>query len=165
MPQHEHVLNALRDIAGAPYVLTSAPDCAPFLTDWRGNYTGNALAIALPANTEEVAAIVALANQTRTPIVPQGGNTGLVGGGIPDASGEAIVVSLKRMQRIRAVDRENSVMIVDAGVILQNVQQAADEHDLFFPLSLAAEGSCTIGGNLSCSASKRSYPMAKSGMA
>ncbi len=142
----------LHAIVGDLGMITDAVDMAPYLTDWRGNYTGNALAIVRPANTNEVAAVVKLCAETSTPIVPQGGNTGLVGGGTPDNSGRAIIVSLRRMNRIREIDLANSAMTVDAGCILQTIQDTAREHQQFFPLSLAAEGSCTIGGNLSTNA-------------
>ncbi len=146
------IIEQLRAIVGDAGLMTDAADMAPYLTDWRGNYTGMALAVVRPASTAEVAAVVKLCAATMTPIVPQGGNTGLVGGGIPDNTGNAIIVSLRRMNRIREVDLANSAMVVDAGCILQTIQDAAREHQQLFPLSLAAEGSCTIGGNLSTNA-------------
>ena len=142
----------LQSVVGESNVITNDDDAAPYLTDWRGNYYGRAIAIVRPAGTEEVAAVVKLCAETLTPIVPQGGNTGMVGGGVPDSSGAAIVLSLKRMNKIRAIDLANNVMTVEAGCILQAVQNAARDRDRFFPLSLAAEGSCTIGGNLSTNA-------------
>ncbi len=125
---------------------------APYLTDWRKRFTGNALAVVKPASTAEVAAVVTLCAQYRVPIVPQGGNTGLVVGSVPDASGTAIVISLSRMHRIRAVDTLNDTLTAEAGCLLQQVQAAASESGRLFPLSLASEGSCTIGGNLSTNA-------------
>jgi FAD/FMN-containing dehydrogenase len=148
----EAFLVTLRTIVGNAGLISDAADMAPYLTDWRGNYTGTALAIVRPNTTEEVAAVVKLCAESATPIVPQGGNTGLVGGGIPDHSGRAIILSLRRMNRIREVDLVNSAITVDAGCILQTIQEAARAHQQFFPLSLAAEGSCTIGGNLSTNA-------------
>ena len=142
----------LRNIVGDAYVLTTTEDTAAYLVDWRGNYRGRAIAVIRPANTNEVAAVVKLCAETQTPIVPQGGNTGMVGGGVPDASGNAIVLSLTRMNKIRSIDLANSAMTVEAGCILAAVQEAAFNHDRYFPLSLAAEGSCTIGGNLSTNA-------------
>ncbi|MBC7512928.1 MAG: FAD-binding oxidoreductase, partial [Herminiimonas sp.] len=124
----------------------------PYLTDWRGRFTGAALAIVRPDSTAQVAQVVLLCREYDVPLVPQGGNTGLVLGGVPDKSGRAIVLSLTRLDRIRAVDALNNTITVEAGVILQNLQQAAAEADRLFPLSLAAEGSCTIGGNLSTNA-------------
>ena len=146
------IIEQLRAIVGDAGVVTNAADMAPYLTDWRGNYTGAAQAIVRPANTAEVADVVKLCAAYKTPMVPQGGNTGLVGGGIPDSSGNAVIVSLRRMNRIREVDLANSAMVVEAGCILQTIQDTAREHQQLFPLSLAAEGSCTIGGNLSTNA-------------
>lgn len=137
---------------GSAYVLTDASDTAPYLTDWRQRATGKALAIIRPGSTQEVATIVRLCNQYQVPVVPQGGNTGLVLGSIPDLQGNAIVLSLTRLNRIRNVDPINNTMTVEAGCILQNAQHAAIEAERLFPLSLAAEGSCTIGGNLSTNA-------------
>ncbi|MGZ3236220.1 MAG: FAD-binding oxidoreductase [Burkholderiaceae bacterium] len=145
-------LHDCRKVIGTDYVLTNETDIAPYLTDWRQRATGKALAIIKPASTQEVAAIVRLCNQYQIPIVPQGGNTGLVLGSIPDLQGNAIVLSLTRLNRIRNVDAINNTMTVESGCILQNVQQAATEAARLFPLSLAAEGSCTIGGNLSTNA-------------
>ena len=142
----------LRNIVGDAYVLTSSEDTSAYLVDWRGNYRGRAIAVVRPANTNEVAAVVKLCAETQTPIVPQGGNTGMVGGGVPDTSGNAIVLSLTRMNKIRGIDLANNAMTVEAGCILAAVQDAALNNDRYFPLSLAAEGSCTIGGNLSTNA-------------
>jgi len=145
-------LNACRKAVGDSHVLTDHTDTAAYLTDWRQRQTGTALAVVKPGSTQEVAEIVRLCNQHRVPIVPQGGNTGLVLGSIPDLSGSAIVLSLTRLNCIRQVDPVNNTMTVETGCILQNVQQAAIEANRLFPLSLAAEGSCTIGGNLSTNA-------------
>ena len=124
----------------------------PYLTDWRDNYLGTALAVVRPASTEEVAAVVKLCAAEKVAIVPQGGNTGLVGGGMPHEDGREIVLSLDRMNRILEVDEIGYSMTVEAGVILKTIQETAAAHDRLFPLSLAAEGSCTIGGNLSTNA-------------
>ncbi|HQR55346.1 MAG TPA: FAD-binding oxidoreductase [Burkholderiaceae bacterium] len=145
-------IEELRSIVGAAHVLTDADAVAPFLVDWRRRYTGRAQAVVLPATTDEVARIVAWCSRTATPVVPQGGNTGLVGGATPDDSGRAILVSLRRMARIRAVDPANNTLTAEAGCVLLDVQAAARAHDRLFPLSLAAEGSATIGGNLSTNA-------------
>lgn len=145
-------LDACRRTIGAQYVLTVAAETAPYLTDWRRRLTGSACAVLKPASTAEVAAIVCLCNQFKVPIVPQGGNTGLVLGSIPDASGTAVVLVLTRMNQIRAIDPVNNTMTVEAGCILQNIQQAAADAERLFPLSLASEGSCTIGGNLASNA-------------
>ena len=141
-----------RELIGAAHVLVAAGDMAPFLRDWRGRFTGSALAVLRPGSTAEVAALVRACAAARAPIVPQGGNTGLVLGGVPDASGTAVVLSLARMNAVRTVDPVNRTMTVDAGCILQQAQEAAAAHDCLFPLSLAAEGSCTIGGNLATNA-------------
>ena len=146
------LIEGIRDVVGPNGLITDAIDIDPYVRDWRGNYIGKTSVVVRPANTKEVAAVVALCAETSTPIVPQGGNTGMVGGGVPDRSGNAIVLSLKRMNRICEIDIANNAMTVDAGCILQSVQDAASEVNRFFPLSLAAEGSCTIGGNLSTNA-------------
>jgi FAD/FMN-containing dehydrogenase len=141
-----------RELIGEEHVLTLDADVAPYLTDWRGRFTGRALAVLRPFDPSEVAALVRLCAAHRVPIVPQGGRTGLVVGSVPDDSGRAVVLSLRRLNRIRAVDSTNRTMTVDAGCILHDIQQAAASEGMLFPLSLAAEGSCTIGGNLSTNA-------------
>jgi D-lactate dehydrogenase (cytochrome) len=145
------LLDQLRGLVGAAHVLTGA-DAAPFLTDWRKRFTGKAHAVVRPASAQQVADVVKLCAHTSTPIVPQGGNTGLVGGATPDASGNAIVLSLARMNKIRGIDAANNTLIAEAGCVLQTVQEAAAAQGRLFPLSLAAEGSATIGGNLSTNA-------------
>lgn len=145
-------LEQCRELIGAEHVLTDSADMAPYLIDHRRRYSGSALAIVQPDSTEAVAGIVRLCRDARVPIVPQGGNTGLVLGSVPDQSGRAIVLSLTRLNRIRSIDLLNNTMTVDAGCILTHIQQAAADTGRLFPLSLAAEGSCTIGGNLSTNA-------------
>jgi len=142
----------LEAVVGVAQVLTEAADVAPYLTDWRGRYHGRARAVVRPHSTAEVAAVVLACAATGTPIVAQGGNTGQCGGGIPDAGGDAILLSLARMNRVRAVDADNATLTVEAGATLAAVQRAAADAGMMFPLSLAAEGSCTIGGNLSTNA-------------
>lgn len=132
--------------------LAAPADQAAYLTEWRDRWTGKAALVLRPGSTEDVAAIVRLAAETRTALVPQGGNTGLVGGQIPDTSGDQIVVSLTRLNRIRAVDPTGQTLVAEAGVTLKAVQDAAEHAGLLFPLSLAAEGSATIGGNLATNA-------------
>ncbi|MFD2367324.1 FAD-binding oxidoreductase [Pseudoduganella sp. GCM10020061] len=139
-------------IVGDGHVLADVAGMEPFLTDWRGRFTGRARAVLRPGSVEEVAALVRACAAAQVPIVPQGGRTGLVLGSVPDASGEAVVLSLARLNRIRAVDPANRTMTVDAGCLLQQVQETAAVHGCLFPLSLASEGSCTIGGNLSTNA-------------
>jgi len=144
-------LDALRLAVGESHVLTGA-DAAPYLTDWRERYSGQALAVVRPGSTVEVAAVVRTCASAGLPIVPQGGNTGLCGGATPDGSGHAVVLSLQRLNRIRGIDTDNDTMEVEAGCVLQAVQEAARDTGRLFPLSLASEGSCTIGGNLSTNA-------------
>jgi len=146
------LLSRLRETVRSAQVLTAPEDTAAYLTDWRGRFTGRAQAVVLPSNTHEVAAIVSVCAEMRTPIVPQGGNTGLAGGATPDPSGAAIVLSLKRLNRVREIDPINGTITVEAGCVLHDVQQAAYGAGGLFPLSLAAEGSATIGGNLSTNA-------------
>jgi len=146
-----NLLRTLADAVGSANVLTG-DDAQPYLTDWRQRYCGRAQAVVRPGSTAEVAAVVGACVAARAPMVPQGGNTGLVGGGTPDDAGDAVVVSLQRMSRVRAIDTANDTVTVEAGCVLQAVQQAAREHGRLFPLSLAAEGSATIGGNLATNA-------------
>ncbi|WP_345061313.1 FAD-binding oxidoreductase [Acidovorax lacteus] len=145
------LLDTLRQTVGAAHVLTEG-DLTAWEQDWRRRVRGKALAVVRPGSTAEVAAVVRACAATRTAIVPQGGNTGLAVGSTPDASGTQVVLSLTRLQAVRQIDSDNLTMTVEAGCILQNVQAAAREAGLLFPLSLAAEGSCTIGGNLGTNA-------------
>ncbi|MDE1886742.1 MAG: FAD-binding oxidoreductase [Gammaproteobacteria bacterium] len=144
-------LDALRATVGAAQVLTGA-DAQTYAVDWRERYRGKPLAVVRPATTDEVAAVVRQCAQARIPVVPQGGNTGLCGGATPDDSGHALILSLQRLNRIRGIDTDNDTLDVEAGCILQSVQQVARSAGRLFPLSLAAEGSCTIGGNLATNA-------------
>ena len=145
-------IDKLRAIVGDKGLVTDDAGKHPYLTDWRDNYLGTALAVVRPATTDEVAAVVKLCAAEGVAVVPQGGNTGLVGGGMPHEDGREIVLSLNRMNRIVEIDEIGYSMTVEAGVILKTIQEAAAAHDRLFPLSLAAEGSCTIGGNLSTNA-------------
>src|ERR1700741_558285 len=145
-----HILNRLKDAAGAGGWSDDAAEIAPHLAEWRGRWRGQTPLLLRPGKAAEVACILAICNETGTPIVPQGGNTGLVGGQIP-TQGE-VLLSLERMNRIRNVDVQDNVLIAEAGVILASAQKAADDADRLFPLSLGAEGSCTIGGNISTNA-------------
>ncbi|HVV94192.1 MAG TPA: FAD-binding oxidoreductase [Hyphomicrobiales bacterium] len=146
------LLDRLAAIVGARNVLTDPAETRPYLVEPRDLFVGVARAVVRPGTTQEVAAIVRLAGETTTPILPQGGNTGLVGGNVPDQSGRMVVVSLQRMNRIRAVDAAGDTMTAEAGVTLAAAQEAAAAADRLFPLSLASEGTCTIGGNLSTNA-------------
>ena len=136
-------------IVGDKYAVTDPQEAAPYLTEERGLFSGHSPLILRPGSAAEVAAICKLATETRTALVPQGGNTGLVGGQMPHGE---VVVSTRRLDKIRAVDTRSNTMTVEAGVILLNAQQRAAEAERLFPLSLGAEGSCTIGGNLSTNA-------------
>jgi FAD/FMN-containing dehydrogenase len=133
-------------------LFTQQQDMVPFLTDWRGMWHGNALAVALPDTVDDVARIIRWCQDHDVPVVPQGGNTSLSGAATPDKTGRSIVLSLVRLDRIRGIDKFNNTMVVEAGCLLQNIQDAARAADRLFPLSLAAEGSCTIGGNLATNA-------------
>ena len=141
----------LRSAVGAANVLTEG-DLTAWELDWRKRWRGRALAVVRPGSTAEVAAVVRACAATGTAIVPQGGNTGLVGGGVPDASGTQVLLSLQRMNRVRAIDEANLTLTADAGCVLQATQEAALARGLLLPLSLAAEGSCTLGGNLATNA-------------
>jgi FAD/FMN-containing dehydrogenase len=142
----------LADIVGAPHVLTAAGETQPYLTDWRKQYSGPAECVIRPGSTEEVARVVALCAGEGVAVVPQGGNTGLVGGSVPTGTRREVVLALGRMNRIRSLDRLNDTATVEAGCVLAAVQAAAADAGRLFPLSLAAEGSCQIGGNLSTNA-------------
>ena len=144
-------IQALIELLGSAQVLQGF-DCAAFETDWRKRYTGKALAVAFPNSTHQVAAVVALCAQHQVSIVPQGGHTGLVGAGTPNDTGQQLVLNLTRLNRVRNIDPENLCLTAEAGCILQTVQASAQAAGLLFPLSLAAEGSCTIGGNLATNA-------------
>ena len=152
MGAREDNLASLARIVGARHVLTDPALIAGALVEPRGLYQGKALALVRPASTLEVAAVLAHCHRARLAIVPQGGNTGLVGGQIPDESGAQIILSLQRLNKVREIDPLTDTMIVEAGVTLANAQAAAEGAGRLFPLSLASEGACTIGGNLSTNA-------------
>jgi FAD/FMN-containing dehydrogenase len=145
-------LEALAAITGASNVLTGENDTAPYTTDWRKQFSGAAICVVRPARSEEVAAIVRLCAAAGIAIVPQGGNTGLCGGSVPTGARQEIVLSLSRLNRIRELDALNNTVTVEAGCVLADVQRAAAQADRLFALSLAAEGSCQIGGNLATNA-------------
>jgi FAD/FMN-containing dehydrogenase len=151
-PSTDPLLPRLAAIVGETHVLTDADALEPYLHDWRGLYKGRTRAVVRPGSTAEVAALLRCCHEAGVPIVPQGGNTGLVGGSIPDLSGTAVILSLRRLDRVREVDLSSDTMIVEAGVTLLAAQEAAEAAGRFFPLSLASEGTCTIGGNLGTNA-------------
>ncbi|HEV7985407.1 MAG TPA: FAD-binding oxidoreductase [Steroidobacteraceae bacterium] len=142
----------LRALLGAEAVLTRPEEIEPFEIDHRKLYRGRALAVLLPRDVEQVAAITRWCNERRIGLVPQGGNTGYCGAATPDESGRQLVLSLRRLNRIRELDAANYSMTVEAGCVLAQIQQAADAAERFFPLSLGSEGSCQIGGNLATNA-------------
>lgn len=147
------LIETLQEIVGTPHCLSAEADKAHFLTDWRGRYTGKALAVVLPADTEQVSSVLCACAAAGCAVVPQGGNTGLCGAATPLAEGgPAIVLNLSRLRRIRQVDALNNAITVEAGVPLAVVQAAAEEVDRLFPLSLASEGSCEVGGFISTNA-------------
>ena len=146
------ILDRMAGIVGAKNIVTDADAMVPYLKEWRDLFRGKAQGIVRPGSTAEVAELVKLAAGTGAKLVPQGGNTGLVGGQIPIAEGKEIILSLQRLDKIRTVDTDGDTMIVEAGVTLKRAQDAAEAAGRLFPLSLASEGSCTIGGNLSTNA-------------
>jgi FAD/FMN-containing dehydrogenase len=151
-PNSQPLLPKLAGIVGAKHVITDPDVMAPYLREWRNLYTGKAQAIVRPGSTAEVAAVMRLAHQTETPVVPQSGNTGGVGGQVPDQSGRAIVLSLARMDALRDIQPLSNMMTVESGMVLQNLQTEAAKVDRYYPLSLPSEGSCMIGGNLATNA-------------
>jgi FAD/FMN-containing dehydrogenase len=148
----EALRSGLRALLGAESVVTTDVDMVPFLVDQRRLYHGSALAVALPRDVADVARIVSWCNQQRVGLVPQGGNTGYCGGATPDESGRQLLLSLRRLNRIRSIDADNFSLTAEAGCVLASVQQAADAVERLFPLSLGSEGSCQIGGNLATNA-------------
>ena len=144
-------LDTLRGAVGPAHVLIEG-DLSAWELDWRRRWRGKALAVVRPGSTAEVAAVVRACAAQRVGLVPQGGNTGLVGGGVPDGSGTQVLLSLQRLNRVRTLDKANLTLTAEAGCVLQHVQAAAAAQHLLFPLSLAAEGSCTLGGNLATNA-------------
>ena len=132
--------------------LVGEAERAPYELDWREHYRGRAAAVVRPADAAEVSRVVALLAQLRVPMVPQGGNTSLCGASVPDGSGTQVIVNLSRMNRVRSVDPANNTMTVEAGCVLQSLQETAEKHGRLFPLSLGAQGSCVIGGNISTNA-------------
>ncbi len=145
-------LDAAAKVLGPRGLTRDADLMEPWLTDWRGRYTGRALALASPATTQEVSALVKLCAQHRVPIVPQGGNSGMSGGATPDESGAALLVSLRRMDKIRHWDEDARQVVCEAGVVLQTLHETAAQRSLRFPLTLGGKGSATIGGLISTNA-------------
>lgn len=147
------LVDELIALLGANNLITDAGEMAASLEDWRGRYRGAALCVARPASTAEVAAVVACCRRHRVPVLPQGGNTGLVGGSVPSSSGPApVIINLQRMRRLGLVDPVNNSIEVQAGCVLANVQEAARNAGRLYPVSLGAEGSCQIGGTIATNA-------------
>jgi len=142
----------LRELLGANGVLTEPADCAPFIVDHLGRCQGRALAVVQPCSVAQVSQLLALCEAERIGVVPHGGNTSYCGGAIPDGSGRQLVLSLRRLNRIRSIDADNYSLVAEAGCVLAQVQAAADAAERFFPLSIGSQGSCQIGGNLSTNA-------------
>jgi FAD/FMN-containing dehydrogenase len=151
-PAQSQLVETVLQRFGPKTATTEAEAIAPWLSDWRGRYHGAAPALLSPASTEEVAAIIALAGEAGVPLVPQGGNTGMVGGATPPADGSALLLSLRRMNRIRALSPVSNLAVAEAGVILADLRAAAEEAGRRFPLDLGARGSATIGGLVSTNA-------------
>jgi len=146
------ILTEIEQIVGPKGVISDPADMHGFLVEWRDKFVGKACAVILPKSTEEMSQVVKICARTNTKIVPQGGNTSLVGGSIPFESGDEIIISTKRMNKIRSVDLKGGTLVVDAGCILADLQAKADELGFMFPLRIGSEGSCQIGGNISTNA-------------
>ena len=145
-------LSAFEQIIGQAQIKSAQADKSPHLTDWRGNFSGEAQAVLFPSTTAQVSAILEYADRHNLVLVTQGGNTGLVGGGIPDHSGEAYILSTSKMDKVRELSVENRSVVVESGCILENLHNIVEQEGLFFPLNLGAKGSCSIGGNLATNA-------------
>jgi len=146
------LIQKIQKVVGPKGIITSEHDMAAYLCEWRDKYIGKALCVVLPKTTEEVSKIVKLCSDSKTAIVPQGGNTSLVGGSIPFDTGDEVVISLRRMNSVRQIDKQGGTLTVEAGCILANLQQTATENGFMFPLRIGSEGSCQIGGNISTNA-------------
>lgn len=146
------LIQRLHAIVGPAGMITEADEKASYEVDWLEKWHGKCSVVVKPATTQEAAQVMKLCHENRTPVVTQGGNTGMSGGATPDSSGDQVVLSMTRMNAVRHIDPLNNTMTVEAGVLLANVQQAAESVDRYFPLSLGSEGSCTIGGNLATNA-------------
>ncbi|MFA6218261.1 MAG: FAD-binding oxidoreductase [Erythrobacter sp.] len=152
MSSRNSFIGAARELLGQRGFTDDPELVAPWLTDWRGRFTGRALGLASPASTAEVAALVRLCGEHGVPIVPQGGNSGMSGGATPDDSGTAVILSLRRMDAVRELDPQARQAVCEAGVVLQHLHEAAGKHRLRFPLTLGGKGSATVGGLVSTNA-------------
>jgi len=151
-PSQQQLVDEVRGRFGERAVITAAADLEPWLTDWRGRWHGASPAMLQPSSTDEVAAVVSLASDLGVPLVPQGGNTSMVGGATPPADGSAVILSTRRLNRIRTIDRGAMSCVAEAGVVLQTLHETVAEKGLRFPLTLGARGSATIGGLTSTNA-------------
>ena len=151
-PPTAETLDRLAAIVGTRYAIRDDETMQPYMVEWRDKYVGRAAMVLRPGSVAEVSQILAIANETLTAIVPQGGNTGLVGGQIPFETGAEVVLSLGRMNTVRGIDAADNTITVDAGCVLEAIQNAADDVDRLFPLRIGSEGSCQIGGNISTNA-------------
>ena len=151
-PVSSAVLDGIAEIVGEKGLIRDPADIEPYVIDQRKAYIGATPMVIRPASTEEVSRVVGLCAESGTPIVPQGGNTGLCGGATPSDAGDQLLLSLTRMNQVRAVDPLNYTLTAEAGVILTDIQKAADDNDRLFPLSLGAEGTARIGGNIATNA-------------
>ena len=163
VPIDSTTLQRIHAVVGDPGVITREADKAPYLTDERHSFTGATPMVVRPASVEEVSEVVRICNETSTAIVPQGGNTGLCGAATPFEHGRELLLSLTRLNRVRDIDPLNYTITVEAGVILADVQTAANEVDRYFPLSLGGEGTARIGGNLSTNAGGNGSPALRPG--
>ncbi len=152
MPDRDQVISGLAALIGASHVIADDAMMAPYLTDWRKRYSGRALCVVRPSTTEEVIAVMRFAKAHALAIVPQGGNTGLVGGSVPLGRGDEIVLSFQRLNSIRTIDPSSDTVIVEAGATLAALQDKAEEVGRLFPLSLASEGTATVGGAIATNA-------------
>ncbi|TDR94767.1 FAD-binding oxidoreductase [Enterovirga rhinocerotis] len=152
MTEPSDFAEAAAALIGPKYVRTDPAETEPFRKDWRGRYAGEALAVVFPGTPDEVAAMLRLCAERGLPVVPQGGNTGLVGGAIPSKDGRAVLINVSRMDRIRETDIANNSVTVEAGCILANLREHADRHDRLFPMLLGSVGSCEVGGLVSTNA-------------
>ena len=151
-PIESTVIERLKAAAGPGGYIDDPKDLEGYSKSWRDDWVGAVPLLLRPKTTEEVAALVKICAETKTPIVPQGGNTGLTGGSQPHADMSEVIISTSRMNQVREIDTANDTLTVEPGVILQDIQRIAADHDRLFPLSLGAEGSCQIGGNISTNA-------------
>ena len=152
MPETANWPERMQSVVGPKGFTNNQDEMLPWLTDWRGRYTGSAAAMVSPATTQETAEILKIANELHVGIVPQGGNSGMVGGATPDRSGQSVILSLRRMNQIRAIERDDQLVVCEAGVILQNLHEALATEGLRFPLTLGGKGSATVGGLVSTNA-------------